>query len=140
MHTPLETVQTIYQAFGAGNIPAILETLAPDVQWEGWSDNSAQQAGTPHLKLRRGPDGAMAFFQGLGELDIHEFKVLDMIGGEHQVAAEIEIEFTVKATGRRMRDEELHLWSFGPGGKVTRMRHYVDTAKHAWAAGVAPRF
>jgi len=30
----------------------------------------------------------------------------------------------------RCRDEELHLWGFDSEGKVNRMRHYVDTAKH----------
>ena len=136
MPSPIQTVQSIYQAFGAGDIPAILATLDPDVQWEAWADNSAQRAGTPHLVSRHGPDGVRAFFESLGALEFHEFKVLDVIGGEHQVAAEIEIDFTVKATGRRARDEEMHLWSFGPDGKVTRLRHYADTAKHAWAYGL----
>jgi ketosteroid isomerase-like protein len=27
-------------------------------------------------------------------------------------------------------DEELHLWTFNDNGKVVRLRHYVDTAKH----------
>jgi ketosteroid isomerase-like protein len=30
----LKTVQDIYAAFGAGDIPAILAKLAPDVDWE----------------------------------------------------------------------------------------------------------
>ena len=36
--------------------------------------------------------------------------------------------------GGRFRDEELHRWAFGPDGRVTSLRHYVDTAKHlaAW--------
>jgi hypothetical protein len=44
------------------------------------------------------------------------------------------IEFTVKATGNRLRDEELHLWTFDDAGRVTALRHYVDTAKHIAAA------
>ena len=37
----LQTVQKIYEDFGSGNIPAILESLSNDVQWESWSDNFA---------------------------------------------------------------------------------------------------
>jgi uncharacterized protein len=64
--------------------------------------------------------------------------VLDIVGGERQVAAEVAIDFTVPATGRRCRDEELHLWTFAGDGKLVRMRHYLDTAKHLWAHGVGP--
>jgi ketosteroid isomerase-like protein len=41
--TPLETVQGIYQAFGRGDIPSILATVADDVAWEAWADNSARK-------------------------------------------------------------------------------------------------
>lgn len=38
-------------------------------------------------------------------------------------------ELTVKATGKRVRDEEIHLYEFGPYGKVAAFRHFLDTAK-----------
>jgi hypothetical protein len=31
-------------------------------------------------------------------------------------------------------DEELHLWTFDEDGRVVRLRHYRDTAKHIAAA------
>ena len=40
-----ETVAGIYEAFGRGDIPAILATLADDVAWEVWPDHSHY----PHL-------------------------------------------------------------------------------------------
>ena len=36
--------------------------------------------------------------------------------------------------GGSYRDEELHLWTFDDEGKVSRLRHYTDTAKHISAA------
>ena len=39
------TVQGIYEAFGKGDVPAILDVLADDVEWEAWEDNSAVNAG-----------------------------------------------------------------------------------------------
>ena len=41
----------------------------------------------------------------------------------------IEYGLTVKATGKRVRDEEIHLWEFGSDGKVAAYRHFLDTAK-----------
>ncbi len=49
------------------------------------------------------------------------------------MSAEIVIEATVPGGGR-YRDEEMHLWSFDADGKINRLRHYTDTAKHIAAA------
>lgn len=49
-----------------------------------------------------------------------------------QVAVEASIR-NVTPVGGELRDEELHLWTFDDAGKVMRLAHYVDTAKHAAA-------
>ena len=36
------TIQSVYEAFGRGDIPAILEVVSADAAWEHWSDNTAQ--------------------------------------------------------------------------------------------------
>jgi ketosteroid isomerase-like protein len=125
----VQTVQAIYEAFGRGDIPFILDQLAADVAWEQWDDHRAQKAGVDYLQARHGRDGAAEFFAIVGEMEFRDFQVLDVLGGDHQVAAEVVIE-AVRPSGAQIRDEELHLWTFGPDGKVTRFRHYVDTAKH----------
>jgi uncharacterized protein len=129
----LETVQEIYAAFGRGDVPAILERLAPDVAWESWLDNHAQRAGVEHLAERRGRDEVPAFFAAAGALGIQDFQVLDLMAGERQVAAEIRL------VTERFADEEIHLWTFGDDGLVSRFRHYVDTAKHIEATRPAMR-
>jgi ketosteroid isomerase-like protein len=135
-HT-LETVQSIYQAFGRGDVPAILEHLAPDVQWESWAGNSMQQAGHPLLAARSGREQAGGFFAVLAQnMEIHAFQVLDVFGSGRQVAGECTIEYTWRPTGARVRDEELHLWTFGEDGRIVRFRHYLDTAQHLRAAGL----
>lgn len=136
MQSHLESVQAIYKAFGEGNVPDILGRMAPDVQWESFADHSAQRAGYPMMLARSGRDGVGAFFQELGRHTVHDFRVLDIIAGQRQVVAEISIELTNADTGRRLRDEELQLWSFDDQGLVSRFRHYVDTAKHLQAAGL----
>jgi ketosteroid isomerase-like protein len=137
MNSNLETVNLIYEAFGKGDFPSILDHLADNVQWEQWADNSSQKAGVPWMLARTGKDGALEFFKSARELDIKDFRVLSVMGNENQVAVEFVIEADVPATGGHYRDEEMHLWTFNEEGKVIRLRHYTDTAKHIAAANPA---
>ena len=130
MQDHLATVGAIYAAFGKGDIPAILDQMADDVRWEEWADNSAQKAGVPWLLPRHGKEGVLEFFKVMGGLQVTDFRVLSLMAGGSQVAVEFEIEFAVPSTGRRLRDQEMHLWTFDDSGKVVRLRHYTDTAKH----------
>jgi ketosteroid isomerase-like protein len=123
-----DTVQGIYEAFGRGDVPWILDQVAEDVAWEEWEDNHGQNAGVPTLVARHGRDGVVDFFDIVGGMDIRDFQVLDVIGDGRQVVAEVRIETDTYA------DEELHLWTFDEDGKVSRLRHYVDTAKHIAAS------
>lgn len=128
----LATVKAIYEAFGRGDIPFILEQLSDDVEWEKWTDNSAQKVGLPYLRSQRGKSGAEEFFSFVPDLGIRKFEVLSLMEGGNQIAAEIEIE------AANFSDEEIHLWTFDAGGKVVRFRHYLDTAKHIAAGEKAP--
>ncbi|MEP7109853.1 MAG: nuclear transport factor 2 family protein [Ferruginibacter sp.] len=134
MNKNIETVNSIYEAFGRGDIPAIIDHVAENVQWEQWTDNSAQKAGVPWMQARKGKEGAVDFFKTVSELSIKDFQVLSVMGNGNQVAAEFVIEADIPATGGHYRDEEMHLWTFDDQGKVIRLRHYTDTAKHIEAA------
>ena len=129
----LKTTQLIYEAFGRGDVPAILDLCAEDVAWEHWPDNRAQQAGVPILQPRSGKAGVGEFFAAVGTLTMQGFEVLNMMEGGDQVAVTFVIEYDTPAGGH-LRDEEIHLWTFDAAGKVRGLRHYVDTAKHiaAW--------
>jgi ketosteroid isomerase-like protein len=129
--TNLATVQSIYEAFGKGDIPAILDVLADDVEWEAWADNSSVKAGVPWMVPRHGKAEAAKFFEAAGQMKITDLQVLNMMEGGNQVAVEFILETDLPAWGGgHYRDEEIHLWTFNDEGKVTRLRHYTDTAKH----------
>jgi uncharacterized protein len=130
----IATVQDLYTAFGRGDVPAILEALAEDVRWEDWKDNFAQRDNAaPEMAPKTGREGVAEFFALVGEWEVESFEVLSIMSGGNQVAAEIEIAARLP-NGGRFRDEELHLWTFDDAGRITRLRHYVDTAKHVAAA------
>ena len=68
----------------------------------------------------------------VGSIGITRFEVLDLMGSDRQVAAEVELDW-----GAGYSDQQTHLWTFGDDGKVVRFRHYTDTAKHIAAAGLS---
>lgn len=134
----LDTVQGIYDAFGRGDLPAILDVLDPQVAWEHWDSNSAQDAGVPHLQAVTGHDGVASFFGIIAGFTYYEFQVRGLAAGPDVVLADIHVDVEFP-NGQRFTDDELHLWRFGPDGAITELRHYVDTAKHI-AASQAPPF
>jgi hypothetical protein len=126
-HTAI--VQEIYAAFGRGDVPAILERLSPSVDWEygGTSD-------VPWLQPLSGRREAGKFFESLAAIDIHKFSPKHILEGDRIVVALVDLEFTVKKTGKRVVEEdEVHIWHFDPSGLVSRFRHRVDTHKHLTA-------
>jgi ketosteroid isomerase-like protein len=132
--THAATVAAIYEAFGRGDVDAILERLAEDIVWDAdWTNNYAQRGGLFLMTPRRGRAAVAEFFAALATVQIHDFQVLDLMASERQVTAQIGIELS-HANGGRVRDDELHLWTFDIAGEVTAFRHYVDTAKHLAAA------
>ncbi len=60
----LATAQMIYEAFGRGDVPAILDVCSDDVAWENWEDNRAQKSGIPIMQARSGKPGVAEFFAG----------------------------------------------------------------------------
>jgi uncharacterized protein len=130
----LATVRSIYEAFGKGDVPAILEQLAEDIEWESWADNSSVRAGVAWMTPRSGRQNVSQFFEVVGKFEIVDIQVLSFLEGGNQVAVEFVIEARLPAWGdRTFRDEEIHLWTFDDSGRVTRLRHYTDTAKQITA-------
>ena len=120
----LDAVGQIYEAFGRGDVPAILEHLAEDVEWE-YGVNSTD---VPWLQPRRGRQEVPKFFEALGSaLEFHRFVPKTFLESDDVVVVLIDLEATVKATGRGILEEdEVHIWRF-EGGQVVQFRHRADT-------------
>ncbi|WP_342361547.1 nuclear transport factor 2 family protein [Terrarubrum flagellatum] len=123
----IDSVKAMYAAFGQGDIPAILSRLSPDVEWEyDWQGPTLRW-----YEPRRGRAEVVKFFETLADFDFVRFEPQAFLAGEDMIAVPIQIELVHKATGRRVRDCEAHLWTFGADGLVTRFRHLVDTRQYA---------
>ena len=120
MASGAEVVQEAYDAFGRGDIPAVLELVADDVKWD--VAEVLPQGGSWSWR-----DGATEFFQQLGEKyeDI-SIDVTDMIDGGDQVVG------VGVGSGKRRGGDDIeygftHVFTVGDG-KVTRFREYADRA------------
>ena len=124
------TVQSMYAAFGAGDVPAILAKLADDVDWGyGRVPNDV-----PWLQPRRGREAVAGFFESLGALDFHTFAPKTLLESDGVVVALVDVDFTVKATGKRITEEdEIHVWRFNADGKVARFKEGLDSLAHQLA-------
>ncbi len=132
----LAVVGGVYEAFGRGDIDFILDQIADDCAWESWLDNHGQSAGIPPMTPRHGRAGVAEFFAYVATMQIEDFQVLDMLASDRQAVVEVQITIALPGGGS-VTDEELHLYSLDEEGRITRMRHYVDTAKQIKAYGLA---
>lgn len=127
----VQAVQQLYEAFGRGDIPTFLELLAEDVRWEHHpTGNAAQDHDVPYMRSRSGRTAVSGFFEDIQEdFELNSFKPYAFLEGDGLVAVLIEVDLTVKSTGKRLHDEAIHLWELGSDGKVASHRHFLDTAK-----------
>ena len=127
----LDTVKAIYEAFGRGDVDAILERVADDVDWASESAGST----APWWGPRRTKDDIRGFFASVAEtMQVSDFTPLSFAAGDDgDVFALIRFAFTSSATGKGAAMNIHHYWRFGDDGKVTYYRGSEDTAQVAAA-------
>lgn len=136
-----DSVFAIYECFGRGDVPGILERISPDVEWERWDEgNALQDAGSPLMQRRHGHAGVVDFLQAVQTtITLPVFDVREVLEGGDTVAARLRVRVRFNDSGREIDDDEWHVWTFDGDGKIVAMRHLVDTAKHlaAWRGTAA---
>ena len=99
MTTPqqhLEAVTRLYDAFGRGDVDAVLAELADDVDWAA----EAVSTSAPWYGPLRGKGEVPRFFKEIGaSVEVTEFSILGMTSNETDVVATVHWSFTVRATG-----------------------------------------
>lgn len=131
----LETIRSIYAAFGQGDVTAILACLDQDVEWEPGYEHNRD---IPWLQSGRGHAQASQFFEALRAFDLERFEVVALMGSGPWVVALTAVELVHRASGRVLKEDcEPHVWKLDDAGKVVSMRHAADTRQHARVAGLA---
>ena len=124
----LRVVQRLFECFGRGDIPGLLQLLDDDVDWHIRGPEVV-----PYFGPRRGHDGVLDFF---GKVATNvEF---DQIGPERFFANGDEViavggeRGRVKATGKSFENPWAMVFTLREG-KIVRFRSYEDTAAVAEA-------
>lgn len=134
IQTNTQSVTAMYDAFGRGDVDGILSHLSEEITWdvtdEPWTPHTAE---VPWLLPRRGHEQVAEFFAIVSAWNYERFDVLDMLVSDTQVAVEIRMTAELP-NGSHIDEEVIHLWTFGPDGKVVKLRRMLDTAANIDAA------
>jgi len=121
-------VRSIFEAFGRGDIPGVLEHVSEDVTWKAPGPDVVTYFGD-----RRGHAGATEFFVQLGtSVDFEHFAPGAFIAEGDRVVVLGRERGRVKGTGKTFDNDWALVFTFG-GGKVTGFQCYENTAAIAEA-------
>jgi ketosteroid isomerase-like protein len=121
------TIAAIYEAFGRGDAPAILDRVADDVEWE----QGIRQTAVPYYVAGRGKAQVMSFLENLAaNFEITHFEVLAICDGGDIVTVPIRYAGRIVGGGEIPMDMECHVWRLDQDGKVISFNHVIDLAIH----------
>jgi uncharacterized protein len=116
-------VQQGYEAFGRGDIPAVLELLTDDVVWTEQGPSVIPFAGT-----FRGREGIAEFFSVLDEtIEFEQFEPRKFVGQGDTVVVVGYERSLAKQTGRKFEQEWAHVYTLRDG-KIATGLFIEDTA------------
>ncbi len=126
-------VKGIYQAFGTGDVPAVVAAMSPDIVWNE-AENFPYADGNPY----RGPDAVLGgVFARIGaEWDGFNVEPEAFHDAGDTVIMIGRYAGTYKATGKTMQPQVAHIWTIADG-KAVRFQQLVDTLAVARATGAA---
>jgi uncharacterized protein len=126
--TPASVVQSLYAAFGRGDVAFLLGAMTDDVEWSLFGPSTIPYAGT-----FKEPDGVGRFFSILGgSLDFQAFEPRKFIAEGDTVAVLGRELATVRATGRAFDVQWVHVFVVRDG-KIAQFTEYTNSADVAAA-------
>ena len=121
----IKTIQSVYEAFGRGDVNAIIDAVTDDVDWA--TDTASTAA--PWYGPKRGKDGVLEFFQQFGStMDVTQFDVVSISGNDDgDVHAVVRFGGSRRETGKSIAMNLHHFFQLR-GGKIAYYRGSEDTA------------
>jgi uncharacterized protein len=120
----IKTIQSVYEAFGRGDVGTILESVTDDVDWA--SDTSSTVA--PWYGVHKGKAGVGAFFQEFGgAIEVAEFTPFAFAANDSEVHTVVRFRATSRATGKSV-EMNLHHYFVFQGSQISYYRGTEDTA------------
>ena len=120
----VRTLIDAYSSFKTGDIEGVLKVLTDDVEWITPGPLELM----PVAGTRRGRQEVAEFFSTLNEQeDVELFEPEEYIAQRDKVVVLIKYRGRVRATGKKVESDLVHLFTFA-NGKIKRFREYYDTA------------
>jgi len=129
-------IEELYEAFGRGDIPAVLDAMDPQVEWNE-AEHVTFWSGAPFI----GPDAVLhGVFARIPETFGDTFRIdpQRFVGCGDTVLVEARYRGVAQATGETFDIQVAHVWDIGADGRVTRFQQYTDTWAFAEATGETP--
>lgn len=126
-----ERIRAVYDAFGRGDVPAVLGSFDPEIVWME-AENFKYADRNPY----RGPQAVAegVFMRIAQDLDNFRVNVEEIIDGGDTVVALGRYTGSGKRTGQPLNAQFVHVWRLRDG-KVVRFQQYADTAQLARVIG-----
>jgi ketosteroid isomerase-like protein len=124
-------IQSIFAAFGRGDAAFIAQNTAEGARW----DFNVGDSPVPWHQPVVGPKEVPSFLNAFGSnIELEVFEPRQFIASGDNVIVHLGLAYTIKRTGKRVREEQLQWWTVRDG-KVAGLRHFEDTAQviAAWA-------
>ena len=119
----IKTVEQIYEAFGRGDVAAILDAVTDDVDWAAETTSVA----APWYGVRHGKDAVAAFFTAFGSaMEIEEFTPASLAANDTDVLAVVRCRARSRRTGKTTAMDLHHYFRFRDG-KIAYYRGTEDT-------------
>ncbi len=129
--SPMQAVQGIYDAFSAGDVPAVLGRMDDQIEWNE-ANNFPYADGNPYI----GPEAVLngVFARFIDEWDGFGVEMDELLDAGETIVALGHYTGTYKATGKPQRTQIVHVWRVSDG-KATRFQQYADTLHVARVIG-----
>ena len=122
-------IQSLYAAFGRGDIATIIAALAPDIEWR----LNGSRSDHPLLGTWKGSKGVQEFFGELAKLqDFSEFSPREFLSAGDRVFVLGHYAATMRNNCGKAASDWVHIITVR-NGKVAAFLEFTDTAEFARA-------
>jgi len=120
-----KTIAEVYEAFGRGDVAAILDAVTDDVDWAA----EAASPAAPWYGVRHGRDAVAAFFSDFGSImEVEEFTPVSFAANDTDVLTVVQFRARSRSTGKTAQMNLHHYFKFRDG-KIAYYRGTEDTAQ-----------
>ena len=92
----IKTITQVYEAFGRGDVAAILDAVTDDVDWAAEAASSA----APWYGVRHGRDAVAVFFSDFGStMEVEEFTPVSSAANDTEVLTVVRFRSRSRGTG-----------------------------------------